>query len=212
MLVLNEYMRNKLIREVPIYLEGMINEATAIHVAYPEYLARDLKDQILRQGINPFQSDYFVTIKHPSARQEAIGGGPSVILATSGMLEGGPSVEYFKQFAPDEKNTIIFVSYQIEGTLGRRIQKGLTEISMINNDGRIEIIKIRLKSEAIEGFSGHSDRNQILAYIRRISTRPEKVIVCHGERNKCINLANFLLRMYKLNSYAPEVLEALKLR
>jgi hypothetical protein len=83
---------------------------------------------------------------------------------------------------------------------------------MINNDGRIEIIKIRLKSEAIEGFSGHSDRNQILAYIRRISTRPEKVIVCHGERNKCINLANFLLRMYKLNSYAPEVLEALKLR
>jgi len=212
MLVLNEYMRNKVIKEVPIYLEGMINEATAIHVAYPEYLARDLKDQILRQGINPFQSDYFVTIKHPSARQEAIGGGPSVILATSGMLEGGPSVEYFKQFAPDEKNTIIFVSYQIEGTLGRRIQKGLNEISMINNDGRIEIIKIRLKSEAIEGFSGHSDRNQILAYIRRISTRPEKVIVCHGERNKCINLANFLLRMYKLNSYAPEVLEAIKLR
>jgi len=212
MLILNEYMQKKLIREVPIYLDGMINEATAISVAYPEYLAKDLRDQILRQGVNPFQSNYFITIKHPSARQEAIDGGPSVILATSGMLEGGPSVEYFKQLAPDERNTIVFVSYQIEGTIGRRIQKGLPEISLINNDGKMEIIKIKSKIEAIEGFSGHSDRNQIFSYIRRISTRPEKIIMCHGERSKCLALASFVSRMYKLNTYAPETLDAIRLR
>jgi predicted metal-dependent RNase len=128
------------------------------------------------------------------------------------MLEGGPSVEYFKQLAPDERNTIVFVSYQIEGTIGRRIQKGLPEISLINNDGKMEIIKIKSKIEAIEGFSGHSDRNQIFSYIRRISTRPEKIIMCHGERSKCLALASFVSRMYKLNTYAPETLDAIRLR
>jgi len=66
----------------------MITEATAIHTAYPEYLAREVRDQIFRQGTNPFQSDYFVNVKDPSIRGEILQGGPCIVLATSGMLEG----------------------------------------------------------------------------------------------------------------------------
>ncbi len=122
MLILDGYMKRGAIKEAPIFLEGMISEATAITTAYPEYLERDVRNSILHEGINPFQSDYFTIVEHPSARQEIMDGDSCIVIATSGMLEGGPVIEYFKHFASDERNAIIFVSYQIEGTLGRRVQ------------------------------------------------------------------------------------------
>ncbi|MEM4246332.1 MAG: beta-CASP ribonuclease aCPSF1, partial [Candidatus Bathyarchaeia archaeon] len=125
MLVLDKYMRSQSLSEVPIYMEGMIAEATAIHTAYPEYLAKEIRDQILHHDINPFQSPYFTIVNHPSEREGIIGGGPAIIMATSGMLEGGPVIDYFRNLAPEPENSIIFVSYQIEGTLGNRIKSGL---------------------------------------------------------------------------------------
>ncbi|MFW6117698.1 MAG: beta-CASP ribonuclease aCPSF1, partial [Thermoproteota archaeon] len=119
MLVIDGYMRRGLMKEAPVFLEGMISEATAIHTAYPEYLGREVRRSILHEGINPFQSDYFTIVKHPSVRKEVIEGEPCIILATTGMMEGGPVVEYFKKLAGDKKNTLVFVSYQIEGTMGR---------------------------------------------------------------------------------------------
>ncbi|MBC7130388.1 beta-CASP ribonuclease aCPSF1, partial [Candidatus Bathyarchaeota archaeon] len=120
MLILDDYMKRGIIKEAPVFIEGMISEATAIHTAYPEYLSREVRNSILHEGENPFQSEYFTVVEHPSARQSIIDGEPCIIMATSGMLEGGPVIEYFKSLAEDEKNTIVFVSYQIEGTLGRR--------------------------------------------------------------------------------------------
>jgi len=212
MLVLNDYMQKGLIPETPIYVEGMINEVTAIHTAHPEYLSKELQNKILYEDTNPFQSDYFVTIKHSSAREEVFDGPPAVILATSGMLEGGPVLEYFRQLAPDEKNTIVFVSYQIEGTLGRRILGGLREVSMVNPEGKVEVIKVRSNVESIEGFSGHSDRNQLLNYLRRINPKPQQILVCHGEKSKCIGFSLTIEKMFRIKSEAPEILETLKLR
>src|SRR6266852_3622764 len=65
MLILDAYMKNGALRELPVYIEGMVNEATAIHTAYPEYLIRDIKEQILHKDINPFQSEYFHPVTHP---------------------------------------------------------------------------------------------------------------------------------------------------
>ena len=155
MLVIDGYMRRGLMKEAPVIIEGMISEATAIHTAYPEYLSREVRRSILYDGINPFESDYFTIVEHPSVRQEIIDGEPCVIMATSGMLEGGPVIEYFKSLAEDKKNTIIFVSYQIAGTIGRRVQKGLSEVTTINSEGKMGVVKARLQVESIEGFSGH---------------------------------------------------------
>jgi KH/beta-lactamase-domain protein len=212
MLILDGYMRQGLIKEAPVFIEGMISEATAITTAYPEYLAREVRNSILHEGVNPFQSDYFTIVEHPSARQEIMEGEPCIVIATSGMLEGGPVIEYFKNFAPDERNTIIFVSYQIEGTLGKRIQKGLAETPIMNSDGKLEILKVQLRVESIDGFSGHSDRRQIMNYIRRISPKPERIIVCHGEKGKCFSVADFFQRLYKADVLVPSLLETIKLR
>jgi KH/beta-lactamase-domain protein len=212
MLILDGYMRRGVIKEAPVFLEGMISEATAITTAYPEYLEREVRNSILHEGVNPFQSDYFTIVEHPSARQEIIEGESCIVIATSGMLEGGPVIEYFKHLAPDERNTIIFVSYQIEGTLGRRVQKGLTETPLMNSDGKLEIIKVNLRVEAIEGFSGHSDRRQIVNFIRSVAPKLERIIVCHGEKAKCLSMAGFFQRAYKTEVIVPSLLETIRLR
>jgi len=211
MLVLDRYMKNKWMKELPVYIEGMISEATAIHTAYPEYLARDIRDQILHQDINPFQSDYFTVVNHPSERDEIVAGGPCVILATSGMLEGGPAIDYFKRLSSDEKNTLIFVSYQVEGTLGNRVKNGIKEISLLGSNGKIEAVRMNAQVEFVEGFSGHSDRNQILSFVQRMSPRPSRVIVGHGERKKCDNIAYTIGRMLKTRASAPDILETVRL-
>ncbi|MEM3627829.1 MAG: beta-CASP ribonuclease aCPSF1 [Candidatus Bathyarchaeia archaeon] len=211
MLIIDGYMKRGLMKEAPVFIEGMISEATAIHTAYPEYLGREVRNSILHEGVNPFQSDYFTIVEHPNVRQDIIDGEPCVILATSGMLEGGPVIEYFKALAESEANTIIFVSYQIEGTLGRRVQKGLNEVTLLNSEGKLDVIKVRLRVESIEGFSGHSDRKQIINYISNLKPEPERVIVCHGEKAKCLSIANFFQKRMGLQAFAPSVMETFRL-
>ena len=212
MLVLDSYIRQKSLKEVPIFIEGMVKEATAIHTAYPEYLAKNIRDLIFNQGINPFQSDHFIHIKDHAARQEVLQGGPCIILATSGMLEGGPAIAYFKEMSSDERNMIVFVSYQIEGTLGRKLQKGSVNIRLINDKGKIEIVKNKLQVNKVEGFSGHSDRNQIIGYARKIYPKPERIIVGHGEKSKCIGLSKAFQEYLRIDSIAPKVLETIRLK
>jgi len=211
MLIIDGYMRRGLMKEAPVFIEGMISEATAIHTAYPEYLGREVRHSILHEGINPFQSDYFTIVEHPNVRQEIIDGEPCIIMATSGMLEGGPVIEYFKSLAENDKNTIIFVSYQIEGTLGRRVKKGLTDVTMMNSEGKLDVVKVGLRAESIEGFSGHSDRRQIINYIVQLMPKPERVVVCHGERAKCLSIANFIQRRCEVETLVPSVMETFRL-
>ncbi|HEX9262498.1 MAG TPA: beta-CASP ribonuclease aCPSF1 [Candidatus Bathyarchaeia archaeon] len=211
MLIIDGYMKRGLMREAPVFIEGMISEATAIHTAYPEYLGREVRHSILHEEVNPFQSDYFTIVEHPSVRQGIIDGEPCIVLATSGMLEGGPVIEYFKNWAADSNNTIIFVSYQIEGTLGRRVQKGVSEVATMDNEGKMAVAQVKLQVEAIEGFSGHSDRRQLIAYLTHLKPKPERVFMCHGEKSKIFNLANFVDKKAGINAIVPSVMETFRL-
>jgi Cft2 family RNA processing exonuclease len=194
LVVIEEYMSRGTLLEAPVFVDGMIIEATAIHTAHPEYLARELRDKIFHQGQNPFLAEYFTQVDGHKVRDEILEAGPCIILATSGMLTGGPSVEYFKQLAGNPDNSIIFVSYQVEGTLGRRIQKGRRQLPFRNAGDRRQVVKVELQIHTVEGFSGHSDRRQLMDYVRRIQPKPERVLTCHGEASKCINLASSLHR------------------
>jgi KH/beta-lactamase-domain protein len=211
MLIIDGYMKRGLMKEAPVFIEGMISEATAIHTAYPEYLGREVRHSILHEEVNPFQSDYFTIVEHPSVRQSIIEGEPCIVLATSGMLEGGPVIEYFKNWADNEKNTIIFVSYQIEGTLGKRVQKGVSEVTMMDTEGKMAVVQAKLQVESIEGFSGHSDRRQLISYLTRLKPTPERIFVCHGEKSKTINLANFIDKKAGISSIVPAILETFRL-
>jgi KH/beta-lactamase-domain protein len=211
MLIIDGYMKRGLMKEAPVFIEGMISEATAIHTAYPEYLGREVRHSILHEEVNPFQSDYFTIVEHPSVRQGIIEGEPCVVLATSGMLEGGPVIEYFKNWADDPRNTIIFVSYQIEGTMGKRVQKGVNEVTMMDNEGKMGVVQVKMQVESIEGFSGHSDRRQLINYLTHLKPKPERIFVCHGEKSKIMNLAGFLDHKVGITTVVPSILETFRL-
>ncbi len=211
MLTLEDCVNNGVIEEIPVYLDGMIWEATAIHTTYPEYLNRNLRAEIFHRGHNPFLNDIFKRVTGSAKRKEVIDGEPSVILATSGMLTGGPSVEYLRYLAEDERNSLVFVGYQAEGSLGRRIQKGWKEIPMKEN-GKTKVVTINMEVHTIEGFSGHSDRNQLINYVKRLNPKPERIITCHGEESKCIELASSLYRSTHSETRAVQNLEVFRVK
>jgi hypothetical protein len=211
MLVLEERMRQGMIPKVPVYLDGMIFEATAIHTAYPEFLNSQLRTQIFQQGDNPFLSDVFHRVDSSQMRYGLLDSKePCIILATSGMMSGGPVMEYFRAWAPDEKNGILFVGYQADGTFGRRLQRGLSEATFLDN-GHPKEVPVRLEVATIEGFSGHSDRVQLMNYIATLDPRPQRVILNHGEESKVIDLATGIHKRFNIESRAPYNLEAIRL-
>jgi len=211
MVVLEEYIRTGLIDEVPVYIDGMIWEATAIHTARPEYLSKDLRDQIFHMGYNPFISDIFHKVNGIDERMEIIEGKPSIILSTSGMLTGGNSLEYFKWLCEDKKNSLVFVGYQAEGSLGRRLQKGWNEIPL-KEEGKTRVYKVKMDIKTIEGFSGHSDRRQLMEYVKRVMPRPEKILICHGDNYKTLDLASSIYRTYKIETKTPLNLETVRIQ
>ena len=212
MMVIAQYMKSGQMVEAPVFMEGMIAEATSIHEAYPEYLARDLRQKILETDDNPFDSEYFTNIEHGDAREEPLREGtPCIIMATSGMLEGGPVLEYLKSIAPQKKNKIVFVSYQVNGTLGRRVLDGAKQVSMLGKEGKVEVVNVECGVEKLDGFSGHSDYNQLMSFIHKLRPKLRRVLVNHGERRKSENLAMSIRRMYRLPAHYPQIQEAIKL-
>ncbi|RLF03472.1 MAG: beta-CASP ribonuclease aCPSF1 [Thermoprotei archaeon] len=211
MLVLADAIKRNIIPETPVFIEGMISEATAIHTAYPEYLARAVRDQVFYEE-NPFMGEFFEVVKDPSKRQEIAETDSAIILATSGMLTGGPVMEYLRLLAPDSRNSLIFVSYQVEGTLGRRIMQGLREIPFHSPEGRIEVLKLNMEVFNVEGFSGHSDRRQLLRYIEKITPKPETIILNHGERRKIRELASTIRKRYGIRTLELSNTDAIAVR
>ncbi len=209
MVVLTNYYRKRQLVDVPIYLDGLIAEATAIHSCHPEYLSSYLQDQIFNEGHNPFLSEIFHTVDSQSERKSILTGKPVVIMATSGMLTGGNSVEYFKELAEDPRNSIVFVSYQAEGTLGRRIASGVKEIRSIE-DGRMKMLQVKMEIHQVDGFSGHSDKNEIMNYFRELSPKPERIVLIHGQRNKSQSLAQALSKRFHITVDVPQNLETLR--
>ena len=212
MMVIDKYMKSGQLTESPVFMEGMIQEATAIHEAHPEYLERSLKQKILETDDNPFDSEYFTNIEHADSRDEPLReDSPCIVIATSGMLEGGPVLEYFRNFAPDKRNKILFVSYQVNGTLGRRVMDGARQVTIMGQDGKVQVVTINCGTEKLEGFSGHSDYNQLMSYVQRLRPKLRRVLVNHGERRKSQNLSSSINRMFRVTTHYPQVQEAIKL-
>ena len=212
MMVIDKYMKSGQMTESSVFMEGMIQEATAIHEAHPEYLERTLRQKILETNDNPFDSEYFTNIEHADGRDEPLReDSPCIIIATSGMLEGGPVLEYFRNLAPEKKNKILFVSYQVNGTLGRRVMDGARQVSILGKEGKVEVVSINCATEKLEGFSGHSDYNQLMSYVHRLRPKLRRVLVNHGERRKSENLSASIRRMYRVTTHYPQVQEAIKL-
>jgi len=210
MLIIEDAIRSGKMKKIPVYIDGMIWDINAIHTAYPDFLSNKVRSSIF-QDKNPFVSDIFSRVGSPQERKKVVEGEPCLVLATSGMLVGGASVEYFKEFAGNEKNSIIFVCYQGVGSLGRQVQEGLKETKM-NVDGGEEVVKINLEVNTIPGLSAHAGRNEIMAFFNNLRPKTKRIIINHGEVSKCLDLASALYKLNRVETSVPRVLETVRLR
>lgn len=212
MLVLEEAMREEATPTMPIYLDGMIREATAIHTAYPEFLRDGLRRRILHQNENPFLAEQFQQVDGGSEMREDIASGdPCIILSTSGMITGGPIMSWLKLLGTERENTLLFVGYQAQGTLGRRIQNGRREIPFTDRGSRSEQLTLRFNVESVSGFSGHADRNGLENFVRTMDPRPDKILCVHGDESATDQLSSALYQKFNTRTHAPRNLETFRL-
>ncbi|MDR5656842.1 beta-CASP ribonuclease aCPSF1 [Halodesulfurarchaeum sp. HSR-GB] len=211
MLVLEEAMRKGEIPEIPIHLDGMIWEATAIHTTYPEYLRDDLRDRIFHDDENPFLAEQFNQVDGgEDERREITDGDPAIILSTSGMVTGGPIMSWLEHLGPDPKSTMVFVGYQAQGTLGRRIQSGWDEIPISSGGGRSDRLSLEVDVETVDGFSGHADRQGLEDFVKTMNPRPEKILCVHGDERSTQELSSALYHKYDIRTFAPKNLETFR--
>jgi uncharacterized protein len=210
MLILEEAMRQKKLPEFPIYIDGMIWDINGIHTAYPDFLNSQIRNEVFQDN-NPFISDVFKRVGSQSERKEVIEGSPCVVLATSGMLVGGASVEYFKNFASGPNNLICFVCYQGPGSLGRQVQEGIKKVQM-NVEGKEELIDVKFNVMSITGLTAHAGRNELLEFANRTQPRANKIMIQHGEQSKCLDLASSIYKLHHIETNVPRNLETIRLR
>jgi len=213
MLVLEEAVREGDIPEIPVHLDGMIWEATAIHTTYPEYLRDDLRDRIFHEDENPFLAEQFNHIDGgEEERQEVADGGPCIILSTSGMVEGGPIMSWLNHVGGESDSTLTFVGYQAQGTLGRRIQNGWDEIPMNDRVEGRSTLQLNMDVETVDGFSGHADRQGLENFVRTMNPRPEKVLCVHGDESSVQDLSSALYHEFNMRTFAPKNLETFRFK
>ena len=211
MIILEEAMRNGKMQKIPIYIDGMIWDMNGIHTAYPDFLHHQIKKDVFANK-NPFLSEIFQRVGSPTERKAVIEGGPCIVLATSGMLVGGASVEYFRHFAQNKDNKICFVCYQGAGSLGKQIQEGLKTVQMTTNDGKEEFVNVNLEVSTVEGLGAHAGRNELMDYANRTQPKASKIILNHGEQGRCLDLASSIYKLHHIETNVPKNLETIRLR
>ena len=210
LLRVEEAMRTGELPKVPMYIDGMIWDIDAIHTVYPDFLSNRVRSEIF-QDKNPFVSEVFSRVGSPQERKEVIEGGPCIVIATSGMLVGGASVEYFKEFAGNPNNLMIMSCYQGPGSLGRKIQDGEKSVK-VEIPGGIETVEINMRVELLTGLSPHAGRNEILSFFNNMHPKPKRIIVNHGEISKSLDLASALYKLNRVETNVPRNLETVRLR
>ena len=130
-LQLLDVVNPKTLFENYVYVSGTSSVFVKHFEKYAEYLNNNLRNKIYQNQDNPFRSEIFKKVESVDMRQEICGmDEPAIVLATSGMVNGGPVMEYLRHWAPESNNTMVFVGYQASGTTGQRLQQGADEIHL----------------------------------------------------------------------------------
>jgi len=157
--------------QLPIFLDSpMAVEATALYLRFGSLLRMPKREvQSLCDGVR------MVTTVQQSMRLSAARY-PAVVISASGMATGGRVLHHLKAMAPDAKHSIVLAGFQVGGTRGAKLMAGERELKIHG-----EMVPVRAEVQQLEGFSGHADRNELLAWLRQMPKPPQQTFVVHGE-------------------------------
>lgn len=201
---LESYMRSGALERVPIYLDGMVTRALRIYRHNAIYLKKEVQRRILTSDDDPFKSEFYC-IPQRKDRSDVLEHEKAIVLATSGMLNGGPVIRYLEALGPDPANKVILVGYQAEGTRGRDLLDGK---GFVKDDGTVLDVRCAVEQSP---FSGHADHDSLVALAKSVRGL-KKVFVVHGEAEKCQQLAADIEKQCKgVKAVVPELGETVEL-
>ncbi|MBI4406429.1 MBL fold metallo-hydrolase [Candidatus Micrarchaeota archaeon] len=203
LLTLESHMRSGLLPRCPIFLDGMVTKALRIHRHNAVDLKREIQLRLLTSEDDPFKSEFYQEVKTRS-KKEVFESEAAIIVATSGMLVGGPSVRYFQKLAEDEKNTVILVGYQANETPGRLLKEGAKKIIIGNKH-----VDVRCRVE-VSPFTGHSDSRELVQLARSVKGL-KQVFVVHSEAQKASEFARELSKKLGVKARVPQLGEKVNL-
>jgi metallo-beta-lactamase family protein len=181
------------IEPIPVYLDSpMAIEATGIYSRHTAEHDFEMA-QLSNHDRNPLRSRNMVLAKSPE-QSKAINNfkGPLIIISASGMATGGRVLHHLKQRLPNPDTTVLLVGYQAEGTRGRLLQDGAKDVKMLG-----EVIPVRAKIKALDGFSAHADQGEILRWLRTFKKPPRITYIVHGEPPASSTLADVIREQFK---------------
>ena len=172
---------------ITIYVDSPLGvDATSVFRMHPELFDRREKLLARSDGIFDFPMVRYIRSVEDSKKLNTLNG-PAVIIAASGMVEGGRILHHLANHIGDSKNLVLFVGYQAENTLGRRIQEGARQVKIFGDlyDARAEVA-------TISGYSAHADRTALRAWVRRLGGPIKRAFVVHGEPTAAAGVAEIL--------------------
>jgi len=208
----NELVENHRIPPVPIFVDSPLAiKLTEIYRRYPQYYDQ-AAELLIKSGddIFKFPGLRFTLSVKESKEINAIAP-PKIIIAGSGMSQGGRILHHELRYLPDPKSTLCIVTYQAQGTLGRKILEGAGKVEILE-----QVIPVRAKIKRLDGYSSHADQKGLLNWLRVMigpdaSRRPQKVFVCQGEEEPALVLAQKIRDHLGLPVEVPEMGQTVRL-
>jgi metallo-beta-lactamase family protein len=175
--------------DVPIFVDSpLAREATAVFVRHPELFDAETRQAFESHDGAPFGFD---RLRYVSSADESRSlndlDEPCIIIAGSGMCEGGRILHHLRHGIGDPRNTVLFVGFQAEGTLGRRIRDGNAVVNIFG-----EPYDVKAEVVPLDGFSAHADQRELLDWVGCLQPAPRRIFLVHGEPGPAETLAGLL--------------------
>lgn len=213
LLLLKAALQNGQLPSVPVYVDGMVRDINQMYERNPAYLRSNLGRSIWKGNI-PFYTEDITPVAPEQNREELLSQkGPAIFVASSGMLNGGPSVQYAKKIAAMENGCILLTGYQDEESPGRRLMELLDETSLqktLEQESSKDLPKLTLDGVTIPvrcriyraGLSAHGDQGEIEGLLERLS--PKDLFLVHGDRDVIEHFGKGLNPDYPKRVFLPE--------
>lgn len=204
---LNNFYESRKIEDFPVYFDSPLGlSATRIYEGFESYYDEEAR-ALIKSGDDPYDFPNLQLVRFQNQTRKISGKGRGIIIAGSGMCTGGRVLEYIKQNISNSNSTILFIGYQAENTLGRKIQE---------NQGFVTIDRksynVKSKIVSISGFSAHGDQKDLLDWVANFDqSRLNKIFVNHGEKESSSELARLIDEQLGEKSQIPLIEQSFEL-
>jgi len=198
---LHELIERGQLKGVPMFVDSpMAYHATEVYRAHPECFDDETRKAFEDENGAPFGFDrlnYVTDVAHSRALN--VRKGPCIVIAASGMCEGGRILHHLEHGLGDPRNTVLFVGYQGEGTLGRRLREGRNPVNIFG-----EPVEVKAEIAALDGYSAHADQRELVEWVQHLKPTPRVIFLVHGDLGPAETLAGLLRERTGATVHVPK--------